>query len=105
MRLGSLLTGAVLGGALVYGALLYHVLRTQDGVELVPKSTATFAETYVDIRTFGVSDWAAHKSLASDIVKAKKEHLFGNAAAHTLQEGLDSVMGQFRENAPSGLAR
>ena len=105
MRLGSLVTGLVLGGGLVYGALQYHVLRTNEGLQFVPKSTATFAETYVDIRTFGVTDWAQRKSLAADIVKAKKESLFGGAATNSFNETLDNAMGQFRDNAPAGFSR
>jgi hypothetical protein len=57
MSFGSFVTGSVLGGALVYGSLCWHVLRTDDGYEFVRKTSGDFAETYVDVRNFSMSDW------------------------------------------------
>ena len=70
MSFGSFLTGLVIGGAAVYGSLGWHVLRTDEGFEVVAKTQATFAETYLDVRNYTLSDWASHKSLSADIVQA-----------------------------------
>jgi hypothetical protein len=77
---GSFLTGGIVGGALVYGSLTFHVVRTEAGVQFVPKSVATFAETYLDTRTFTPSDWMRHRLLVADIIAARKEHLFAVSA-------------------------
>lgn len=94
-RLSWLFMGVVLGGGLVYGSLNYHVLRTDKGVEFVPKASATFEETYLDIRNFGVSNWAEHDKVAQAVVKAGKEDLLKDAASHSLQRGVNSLIQRF----------
>jgi hypothetical protein len=91
-RLGSLLLGCVIGGASVYVSLKYHVLRTEKGFELVPKLSATFSETYYDVRGFGVSDWTEHKTLAAAVVQAGKQELFTDSASEGLRRGLEGVL-------------
>lgn len=98
MNFGSFLSGAVVGGVLVFGTLSYHVLRTDDGVQIVPKAVPTFYETYVDIREFNVSDWARHKTLVAAIVKAKKEQLFGGAAVGTVTENFEGLFQKLNES-------
>ena len=44
-RLSGFLIGVVVGGGLVFGAQRYHVLRTEQGFEVVPKLSADFSET------------------------------------------------------------
>ncbi len=95
-RLGSVLFGVVLGAGLVYGALNYHVLRTPEGVEFIPKLSATFAETYLDVRQYGVSDWADHDLVARAIVKSGKDHILKDAATRSVQEGINSVWEKVR---------
>jgi hypothetical protein len=95
-RLGSTLTGVVLGGGLVYGALNYHVLRTPEGVELVPKLSATFDETYLDVRQYGVSEWADHDLVARAIVKSGKDHILKDAATRSVQDGINSIWNKVR---------
>lgn len=90
-RLGALVTGVVVGGGLVYGSLNYHVLRTDEGLEMVPKAEATFSDTYLDVRNFGVSDWADHEQVAHAVLKAGKDHILKDAAAHSVSEGLNSL--------------
>ncbi|HEX4131351.1 MAG TPA: hypothetical protein VHZ24_15030 [Pirellulales bacterium] len=77
MSFAAFVTGSVVGGSLVFGSLSYHFLRTGDGVELIPKGSPSFAETYLDIRQFTPSDWAGHKTVAAAVVAAKKESIFG----------------------------
>jgi hypothetical protein len=95
-RLGSLLLGVALGAALVYGALNYHVLRTAEGLEFVPKLSATFSETYLDVRQYKVSDWADHELVARAVVKSGKDHLLKDAATRSVQEGINSLWDKVR---------
>jgi hypothetical protein len=78
MSFNSFLAGAVVGGGLVFGALSYHVLRTDNGMEFIPKLSPIFAEAYLDVRSFTSADWARHKATAAAIVQAKKQSLFKN---------------------------
>ena len=91
-RLSWLLVGLVIGGGAVYGAFNYHVLKTNEGFQLVPKQTANLVDTYVDIRAFTVADWTLHRQLAADIMAVEKGHLLGGAAGNTLESGLQGVL-------------
>ena len=88
----SFFIGLIVGGILVFASLKYHLVRAGDGVHLVPKLSAGFAETYVDIRTFSLSDWNQHRSLAVALVQAKKGHLMQEAASDSLRQAVDGVI-------------
>jgi len=45
----------------------------------VPKLTASFAETLVDVRNFGQLEWSQHKKLVAAILRNNQEHLLVNA--------------------------
>jgi hypothetical protein len=96
-RLGALLAGAALGGAAVYGGLNYHVLHTDSGHVLIPKRSATLAETYVDVRGFGLSDWYDHGELARAVVAADRGDLLGDSAADSVRDGLSSVFDRLED--------
>lgn len=91
-RLSNFLMGVVVGGVVMFVALTYHVVRTTDGYELVPKLTAGFAETYVDVRNFGVSDWSNHKALVAAIVRADKQQILQGSSAESLTEGVHEML-------------
>lgn len=96
-RIGSFLLGAAVGAAGVYGSLKYHVVRADDGLHAVPKLTAEFAETYVDIRTFDLAAWNEHRALAMALVKAERGDLLKQSADESLERSirgaLDSLLG------------
>ena len=100
MSLGSFLGGAALGGSLVFGSLSYHFLRTEEGVQVVPKLSATFHETYIDVRNFGADDWSRHKTIVAAIVRAKKDAIFEENAVDTTHEGVTSLIREFDEAHP-----
>jgi len=89
--MGRFLIGFVLGGVLVYVSLHYHVVRARDGVHLVAKATSTFSQTYVDIRTFGVSDWADNAELAIAIQNAGKGDLLREQAVEAIGNAVQDV--------------
>ena len=63
-----------------------------EGYELVPKITSGFADTYIDVRTFGVSDWANHKPLVAAIVRADKQEILEHSSAENLTEGVQDML-------------
>ena len=91
-RFSCLVVGAILGAALVYGAVTHHVLRTEAGLEFIPKTQAGFQKTYLDVRQFGVSNWADHQEVAQAVIKAGKEDLLKDSARNSLQRGVDNLL-------------
>jgi hypothetical protein len=91
-RFSCLVVGAILGAGVVYGALTHHVLRTEAGFELIPKTEAGFQETYLDVRQFGVSNWADHQQVVQAVIKAGKEDLLKDSARSSLERGVDNLL-------------
>jgi hypothetical protein len=91
-RLSSFLLGMVAGAGLLHGATTYHVVRASNGFHLIAKQPARLAESYVDIRAFTMTDWAAHPLLASALVQANKQQLVGESAAGTLQDKTQQLL-------------
>ena len=88
--------GMVVGGGGVFFAQKVHVLRTEQGVEFVPKLTTGFSETYVDVRQFSAGDWENHKELAAAIVHAKKEYILSGSASEQTRQGIGSFVDQLK---------
>lgn len=91
-KFGPFVAGVVVGGGLVWGSLTYHVLRTSDGVAIVPKLNPNFSEIYVDIRSFSASDWLEHQSLLAAIVKAKKDDILTDSATGGVRDKVDGFL-------------
>jgi hypothetical protein len=91
-RVYLFLAGVVVGGVAVFGSLKYHVVRADDGVYLVAKTTSNFGEIYVDVREFSPMDWTEHKDLAVAMIKADKQHLIGDTTANSLRQSVNDVM-------------
>ena len=91
-RAGSFAAGCVVGGAAIFTSLKYHVVQTNKGFEFVPKLTASFSETYVDVRKFTPSDWNEHKSLVAAMVKADKSDILGDSSADHLRDAASDVL-------------
>jgi|HubBroStandDraft_1064217.scaffolds.fasta_scaffold424529_1 hypothetical protein len=100
MSLGTFMSGAAVGGSLVFGSLSYHFLRTEEGLQMVPKLSATFHETYIDVRNFGAGDWALHKTIVAAIVRAKKDAIFEGTAVNTSHEGVTSLLKEYGDDNP-----
>jgi hypothetical protein len=83
-RLFYLFVGILIGGAAILTAFNFHIVKTDKGLELVPKASLGLGETYVDIRSFSAADWANHKQLAADIVAAEKAHILGDSAHQSI---------------------
>jgi hypothetical protein len=96
-RLSVFIFGILVGGALIYGALTHYLLHTSSGWELVPKTSATFDDSYLDVRAFTVAEWAEHRELVGAIVAAKKEHILGKAAQDGIEQGVTQLLDEFRK--------
>ena len=90
-RIFSFLLGVAAGVMLCYGATNYHVVRAQDGFHLVHKQRARLAEAYVDVRAFGVSDWASHTELAAALTADGQQSVLEGAATNSVQSGLSQL--------------
>lgn len=91
-RAGSFVSGCIVGGAAIFTSLKYHFVQTNKGFEFVPKLTASFSETYVDVRQFTPSSWNEHKSLVAAIVKADKSEILGDSSADHLRDAANDVL-------------
>src|SRR5262245_47098421 len=85
-RISTFLFGMITGGVLLQGVTMYHIVRASDGVHLVAKQPPRLGETYVDIRTFTMNDWAVRPQLASALVQANQQQLLGDSAVTALQD-------------------
>ncbi len=90
-RINAIFFGAIIGGAAVFGAQRYHFVRAADGIEVVPKMSSTFEDTYVDVRAFSVADWANHKMLAASLATNNKSHVFGDANIEAVNDKFGKV--------------
>ncbi len=99
-RLAIFVAGALIGGGVVYGSERYHLLRTNKGWETVPKLSASFSETYVDVRNFNASDWADHQGLAADVLRAHKEYLIKDAVVDQVRQKVDGLLQEFGQAVP-----
>jgi hypothetical protein len=97
-RISSFLLGMATGAALLHAATLYHVVRAPDGVHFIAKQPARLSETYIDIRSFTMTDWAEHPQLASALVLANQQQLIGESAAGAIQEAVNQALPAWPKN-------
>lgn len=99
-RLSTFLFGVVVGGILMLVALKYHVVRAEDGVHLIPKTTSQMGDAFVDIRGFGAEQWADHEKLATAIAQSDKKYLLSDSVADGLRQNVQEVFGALRVGDP-----
>ncbi len=91
-RLSTFLLGMVAGAGLLHGATNYHIVRAADGFHLVAKQPPRLSETYVDVRSFTMADWAARPQLATALVQDNQQQLLGNSADGALQNKVHQLL-------------
>ena len=91
-RVFTFFTGVLTGGALIYFTMNYHLIRSEEGLHLIPKASAQFSSTYADIRDYKVADWAQHADIAAALVNANRRDLLDNAINDTLNNGIDRLL-------------
>lgn len=95
-RLTSFLLGIVVGAAGLFISENYYVVRSMEGVHLVPKVAAKLEFPYRDIRQYTVEDWKKNVSLGAAIVKADKSELMVDSLTsvrHNFESMLKSLGG------------
>jgi hypothetical protein len=95
--MSTFIVGAAVGAVALYGALTHHLVRTADGWEVVPKTSATLEDSYVDVRRFGLPEWAEHRELAAAIMKAQKEQILSEAAQQTIEQSAKGLLEGLRQ--------
>ena len=71
MSIKPFLLGFGAGGALLFGALQFHIVKSRDGLFLVPRSPqAQIGEVWADTRLWSQQEWDRHPHL----VQALHEH-------------------------------
>ncbi len=90
-RFSSFLLGLATGAMVLYAAMNFHVVRARDGFHVVNKQPPRLVETYVDIRGFGMSEWAGRPQLTSALVAANQQQLLGDSATGPIQDGIHQV--------------
>ncbi len=93
-KIGTFFFGVLIGGVSVWWMLHFHVVRAADGLHIVPKVTSAFAGAYVDIRSFGINEWAEHQELAFAISRAQKQELLQGAPLQTFQNAVNQAFDQ-----------
>jgi hypothetical protein len=90
-RFSSFLMGLLTGALALYAVLNFHVVRARDGFHFVSKQPPRIAETYVDIRGFGMADWAGRPQLTSALVGANEQRLLGDAVTGAAVDGAQQM--------------
>lgn len=80
-RIKYMFLGLIIGAGLSYGAATNYLIRTTHGFEVVPKSSLSFGDSFVDTRGFGITDWTAHPQLVKDITVSGKHHILTGTEA------------------------
>jgi hypothetical protein len=62
--------GLAIGFALAWGAINFHVFRTPDGIVVAVKRSPTLADTYVDVRHWGLVQWSEFPDLAWSLARS-----------------------------------
>ncbi len=91
-RFGPFLLGLIVGASVMFLAMNYHVVRSKEGLHLIPKIAAKFDQPYVDIRNFTLEDWNRHQALALAIVKSKDSNLLKDSAFDQFRQSTQSLL-------------
>jgi len=92
----SFVFGVLVGVGGAMGGLRYHVVRAEDGVHVVEKSTPQWKEAYVDIRKFGLREWQEHSTLAMALIESDKGYLIAETAKADLKNALHDAVENLR---------
>lgn len=91
-RISSFLLGVVAGALLIGAAMNFHLVRSDDGILMIPKLTKGLHDPYADIREFTLDDWQQHRPLAAALVQANKSDLLADSSLHNFRRSIDGVI-------------
>ncbi len=87
-RLITLLAGILIGAILMYIGFNYHVVVTEKTYYMIPKKKAQLADVYVDIREWGIQEWARKPALAEAVTAAGHGELVKQSVQNNLLEDI-----------------
>ncbi len=91
-KFNAFILGLLLGFGLYHVASNFHLIRTPNGVEWVRKVSPSFRDSYADIRTYTVSEWAEHPELAAALLKEKRAELMRPAGQQAVSDAVDGAI-------------
>jgi len=94
-RISWLIVGFLLGVGSLYTVQQYHIVRSDEGVAMVPRVSSGYGDIYVDIRKFELGDWDDHPDVAMALMKDDKSHLLKDAAVGSLRKSMDNLFENF----------
>lgn len=96
-KIYAFILGAVFGFGMHHLATTQHIVRAGDGLHMVPKVSATLADTYVDIRGFTPAQWSQHAQLGVAIARSGNAELQQQAAGGVLDNVMQDGVGAVQE--------
>lgn len=94
------IAGLVLGVSMMGIAYSYHFVRSGEGIVIVPKTTASLANVYVDITDWTLTEWGDHPAVMRALVEDGRSDLIKTSVAdEALQNLLPSLGGKEPEVA------
>ncbi|MGV3485731.1 MAG: hypothetical protein ACO1RT_15040 [Planctomycetaceae bacterium] len=91
-RIGSFFSGMVAGMVLFFVLNHYHLVRSDDGLFVVPKLSQNLQDSYVDIRNFGLRDWQEHRLLAASILRSGRHELLEDSSLTGFRKTVVTLM-------------
>jgi hypothetical protein len=64
-----------IGFVLVWGVVNFHVFRTPSGFVISVKRNPTLADTFVDVRGWGLVQWSEFPDLAWSLARSRHAHV------------------------------
>lgn len=112
-RIRSFLFGTTLGAAAMFASLQFHVLRTDSGFKVLPRTPQqSLGLTYSDIRGWSADRWQDRPELARAILANGSGELIADSVAGSLRETLtentatlDELRGFLDRTRPRNSAR
>lgn len=91
-RFSSFLLGMVAGAALLGAAMNFHLVRSDDGILMIPKLNKGLHDPYADIREFTLDDWQQHRPLAAALMQANKSELLADGSLSNFRRSIEDVL-------------
>ncbi|MCA9063332.1 MAG: hypothetical protein KDA96_09745 [Planctomycetaceae bacterium] len=86
--------GTLLGSAVMFLALQYHVVRSHDGLQLVPRTPQhSLGLAYADVRQWTPAQWTDRPELARALVAHGSSDLISQSVADSLTDAVSSSEG------------
>ena len=93
-RISIFLAGFLLGALVASVSLKFYLVRATDGYYVVPKATARWSGSYVDIRKFTLDEWRQRPELALAISQQEGTDLMSEATRQAVRRSAHQAWNQ-----------